>query len=485
MSAWYDVLAKTRESPGPVLSDAGQTWTGPEFYAQVAGAAAWLDSLGAPVGRPIVSLLAPSLSSVALSFAAAVTNRPTAPLSTRLTPHELQACIAPLQSTLILVDREHLGLGDALGGQGVKVAVPDFRPSSAEVADLAGPDSSPVLMHTSGTTGLPKLIRRTPQPDRPVPEIVKGPSFPDMLLLGPGDIYATGSPMNHVAGLNMMVMGLGAGAHVTMFGRFGVANWKRLGQAGLTHVTLVPTMLDILVEEGVLPIPSLKLINYGAAPMPMPLLLKIMALMPKVDFFMAYGQTEAGSLTALTVDDHRRGRSDPRLLTSVGRPLPGVTLRIDAPGPDGVGEICARGPAFGPNHADGWLHTGDLGVIDAEGYLHLAGRVGDMIIRGGENIQPAEVERVLESHPAIREVAVVGIPDARWGEVVGACFVLHAGAEPVTDKALAAYARERLAGFKAPVIWKQMSELPRNAAGKVLRQRLISELQGRGAPQGR
>jgi len=241
----------------------------------------------------------------------------------------------------------------------------------------------------------------------------------------------------------------------------------------------VPTMLDILVEDGVLALPTLKLINYGAAPMPLPLLLKIMERMPDIDFFMAYGQTEAGSLTALTVEDHRHGRTDPRLLTSVGRALPGITLNIDAPGPDGVGEVCARGSGFGPNQEDGWLHTGDLGYLDTEGFLHLAGRIGDMIIRGGENIQPAEVERVLEAHPAIRDVAVVGVPDRRWGEIVGACYVLHGDAEPPSDKELAAYARKYLASFKTPVVWTAMAELPRNAAGKVLRKLLIADLQAR------
>jgi len=473
MSAWYEVLTKVGENDGVVLSDAHTSWTGPDFHARVSGAAKWLDSLGAPVGAPIVSLLAPSLDSMAISFAAAITRRPTAPLSTRLTPHELQACVTPLGSKLILVDREHLDHARAAATPGVAVAVPDFESSTEAMADLAGPEDPPVLMHTSGTTGLPKLIRRTPVHPRPAPE---GPPFHDLLLLGPGDIYATGSPMNHVAGLSMMVMALSAGAQVALFGKFGAENWKRLGGLGLTHVTLVPTMLDILVEEGVLPLPTLKLINYGAAPMPLPLLLKIMEQMPQVDFFMAYGQTEAGSLTALTVDDHRQGRKDPRRLTSVGRPLPGVTLRIDAPGPDGVGEICAQGPGFGPNHEDGWLHTGDLGYVDAEGFLHLAGRIGDMIIRGGENIQPAEVERVLEAHPAIREVAVVGVPDRRWGEIVGACYVLRDDAGPVSDKDLAAYAREYLAAFKTPVVWKRMTELPRNAAGKVLRKPLIQEL---------
>lgn len=477
MSDWYDILAKLRESRGTVLSDAETRWTGPAFYARVSGAIAWLDALGAPTGTPIVSLLAPSLDAVALSFAAAITRRPTAPLSTRLSAQELKACITPLGAKVILVDDLYLDRAQAAAGPGMTVATPDFASSDAEIISLAGPDDSPVLMHTSGTTGLPKLILRTPMTSATAPQ---QQPFHEKLLLGPGDIYATGSPMNHVAGLNMIVMALGAGAHVTMFGKFGAENWRRLGRLGLTHVTLVPTMMDILAEENALPLPSLKLINYGAAPMPAPLLQTVMEQLPGVDFFMAYGQTEAGSLTALTVDDHREGRKNPRLLSSVGRPLPGVTLKIDAPGPGGVGEICAQAHSFGPNHADGWLHTGDLGYLDAEGFLHLAGRIGDMIIRGGENIQPIEVERVLEAHPAIREVAVVGVPDRRWGEIVGACYVLHRDADPVSDTDLVAYAREKLASFKAPHIWKQVSELPRNAAGKVLRKPLIDELKATG-----
>jgi acyl-CoA synthetase (AMP-forming)/AMP-acid ligase II len=478
MSAWYDVLAKVRENRDTVLSDAQTTWTGPNFYARVSGGVKWLDALGAPVGVPIVSLLAPSLDSMAISFAAAITRRPTAPLSTRLTAHELQACITPMGSKLILVDREYLDHARDAAAPDVVVAVPEFESSAEDVRDLAGPEDPPVLMHTSGTTGLPKLIRRTPVHPRPS---VDGPPFHEMLLLGPGDVYATGSPMNHVAGLSMMVMALNAGAHVAMFGKFGAENWNRLGRLGLTHVTLVPTMLDILVEDGVLPLPTLKFINYGAAPMPLPLLLKIMEQLPDIDFFMAYGQTEAGSLTALTVEDHRKGRKDPRLLTSVGRALPGITLKIDTPGADGVGEVCAQGPGFGPNQADGWLHTGDLGCLDAEGFLHLAGRVGDMIIRGGENIHPAEVERVIEAHPAIREVAVLGVPDRRWGEIVGACYVLHDSADPPSDEELTAYARRSLAGFKAPALWRRMAELPRNAAGKVLRKSLIAEFLARDA----
>jgi acyl-CoA synthetase (AMP-forming)/AMP-acid ligase II len=209
--------------------------------------------------------------------------------------------------------------------------------------------------------------------------------------------------------------------------------------------------------------------------MPLPLLQRVMALLPGVDFAMAYGQTETSGLTALTVADHRRGRREPTLLATVGRALPGISLRIDAPGPDRVGEICAKGPNFGANHPDGWLHTGDLGSLDGEGYLRLAGRVGDMIIRGGENIQPAEVERVLATHPAIRDVCVLGLPDARWGEIVAAVYVRRA-AIPLSPTELAAHARNYLAAFKVPAVWREVAELPRNAAGKVLRHVLAKPL---------
>ena len=149
-------------------------------------------------------------------------------------------------------------------------------------------------------------------------------------------------------------------------------------------------------------------------------------------------------------------------------------MRIEAPDRDGVGEIVARAAhVFAPD-PDGWLRTGDLGSLDADGYLYLSGRRGDRIVRGGENIYPVEVEDVLAGHAEVREVAVVGVPDRRWGEVVKAFVVAHHADDPPAAEELRAFARARLAGFKVPVEWEFVDALPRNHAGKLLRRVLVS-----------
>jgi acyl-CoA synthetase (AMP-forming)/AMP-acid ligase II len=159
-------------------------------------------------------------------------------------------------------------------------------------------------------------------------------------------------------------------------------------------------------------------------------------------------------------------------LASVGRPVDGLDLRIDRPDRHGVGEVWARAPHLFVADDDGWLHTGDVGRVDDEGYLYLVGRRGDTIIRGGENVHPLEIERVLESHVAVREAAVVGVPDRRWGEVVHAFVVPVDAAAPPAPDDLRTFARSRLAGFKVPVGWTVVAELPRNASGKLLRRAL-------------
>jgi acyl-CoA synthetase (AMP-forming)/AMP-acid ligase II len=147
-------------------------------------------------------------------------------------------------------------------------------------------------------------------------------------------------------------------------------------------------------------------------------------------------------------------------------------VRIEGASEDGVGEVVARaGQVFLPG-PDGWLHTGDLGRVDAEGYVYLRGRLGEMIIRGGENVYPLEVERVLETHRQVREAAVVGVDDRRWGQTIKAYVVAADTDDPPDAASLSAYCRERLAPFKIPVDWELRAELPRNAAGKLLRRSL-------------
>jgi acyl-CoA synthetase (AMP-forming)/AMP-acid ligase II len=167
----------------------------------------------------------------------------------------------------------------------------------------------------------------------------------------------------------------------------------------------------------------------------------------------------------------RAGRLD--LLGTVGRAVLGNELRVENPDAEGVGELAIRSPHTFVHDADGWRRTGDFGRIDAEGYVTLHGRVNDRIIRGGENIYPVEIEQALALHPDVREVAVVGVPDRRWGEIVKAVVVLtHANRPPSIDE-LQRFVRDRIAHFKVPVIVEFREELPRNPNGKVLRRQLL------------
>jgi acyl-CoA synthetase (AMP-forming)/AMP-acid ligase II len=230
--------------------------------------------------------------------------------------------------------------------------------------------------------------------------------------------------------------------------------------------------------------------------MPFPVIRKAIEKMPGVRFINAFGQTEtASTITVLGPDDHvingspeERELKLKRLAASIGKPLPDVDLKIvDANGqslPAGeIGEIYARGARIMSGYwrddqktvqaitADGWLRTGDRGWIDADGYVFLAGRGDDMIIRGGENISPEEVEDVLHSHPDIAEAAVIGVPDPEWGQEPCAVVVLKSGVscEPAE---IMAYCRSRLAGFKRPRQVFFVKSLPRNSIGKVLRKEL-------------
>jgi acyl-CoA synthetase (AMP-forming)/AMP-acid ligase II len=198
--------------------------------------------------------------------------------------------------------------------------------------------------------------------------------------------------------------------------------------------------------------------------------------MPSVRMVHMFGQTEGSPVSVLTPEDHHEAVAGrPELLRSVGRAAPGVELRIDGPDPDGLGEIWARADHLFRLDRQGWLHTGDLGRIADDGYVYLSGRRSEMIIRGGENVHPLEVEAILSTHPRVADVAVVGVPDRRLGQAVAAYVVaVDRGAPPLPEE-LRAFARAQLSGFKVPVEWHFVAELPRNANGKVVRRRLVDD----------
>jgi len=264
----------------------------------------------------------------------------------------------------------------------------------------------------------------------------------------------------------------------------------------VSHAMVVPTMLnrilDVLESDGK-GLPSLRSLSYGGGPMPVPVIERAMRLLPDVGFVNAYGLTETSSTIALLgPDDHREAfrSSDPAVrarLGSVGRPLP--TLEVSVRDLDGkpvaageVGEIWVRGEQVSGEYLgralsqdDGWFHTRDAGHLDEAGFLYVHGRLDDVIVRGGENLSPGEIESALVEHPAVAAAAVVGIPDTEWGEKVVAAVVLHEGAE-VTEEQLRDHVRARLRSARTPEHIQIRGDLPFNETGKLLRRVLREEL---------
>jgi acyl-CoA synthetase (AMP-forming)/AMP-acid ligase II len=267
------------------------------------------------------------------------------------------------------------------------------------------------------------------------------------------------------------VLGLGAGVIPQAW--FSIAGWRQVGKLGLTCALLVPTMIEMLLAERALADAHPKVLQYGAAPIHPATLTTALGLLPDTQFLQIFGQTEVSPITGLTHADHIRALDGcPELLSTVGRPLPGVEVRVEHAGEDGIGELAVRSAHTFAVDSDGWWRTGDLGRFDQEGYVTLRGRLNDRIVRGGENIYPVEVERALASHPGVREVAVVGVPDRRWGEIVKAVVVPGDVTAPPSEADMRAFARERLAHFKVPALFELADQLPRNPSGKVLRGKL-------------
>jgi acyl-CoA synthetase (AMP-forming)/AMP-acid ligase II len=259
---------------------------------------------------------------------------------------------------------------------------------------------------------------------------------------------------------------------------------------------VVPTMLGRIlasVEDSGADLSSLRHLSYGGGRMPVDVIERAMKVLPQVDYVNAYGLTETSSTVAvLTPEDHREaaGSNDPavrRRLGSVGRPLPTLELEVRDPNgnvvdPGERGEIFVRGEQVSGEYQgrsvlteDGWFPTNDAGWLDDGGYLFIEGRLDDVIVRGGENLSPGEIEEALVRHPAVAEAVVVGIPSEEWGETVGAAVVLERG-QVATDEELKQWVRDRLRSARTPEVVKFRSEMPYNETGKLLRRVLRDEL---------
>ncbi|MCU1343952.1 MAG: acyl-CoA synthetase, long-chain fatty acid:CoA ligase [Acidimicrobiia bacterium] len=449
------------------------TWSGAELLARAAGAAEHIDSLAVDAGTPIPALFTASAAAFAYVIGAASFGCPLAPLGPRLTAHELTACVSSLPpGEIILCDPDFEALAQqvaaATGRRAVTVTAPSPGLASALNFDPP-PDAVAFILHTSGTSGLPKPVHYDQ-----ATMAKRARMNTDLFGFGPGCVAATASPFHHIAGLGIFTVALAAGSAIIPVPAFSVEAWKWLGEMGTTHAVCVPTMLEILLEADALALPSLRLLQYGASPIHPETLRRVLDTLPDVDLLTLYGQTEGSPITMIDAATHRRivgeGRFD--LLTSVGWAVPGASVSVHAPDEQGIGEVHAQAPHFFRVDDDGVLRTGDFGRLGDDGELYLVGRKGDKIIRGGENIYPAEVEEAIAGHPAVREVAVTGVADRKWGEIVRAVVVAADPDHPPEPETLRAYTRQRLAGFKVPTEWIFADALPRNAAGKLLRRLL-------------
>jgi acyl-CoA synthetase (AMP-forming)/AMP-acid ligase II len=457
------------------VADPSGAVTGRALIGKATAAAEYLTALDVADGCPVPALLTTNADALGLLIGGVAANMPLAPLGPRLTVGELAAMVRGSCSDVLLTETPFIETAQRVAAvtNARVLAVPGLPVSRSGLPATA--QGLAFYLHTAGTTGAPKRVAFTQDVLSARTEVLNA-----LVGFGPDHRFATGSPLHHLGGLGNTLVAVSMGAAVLPTTRFSLRWWRGLRRLGATHCLLVPTMIEMLLAENLLDAVGLQTLIYGASPITPETLRRVLALMPGVRLFNLFGQTEGSPITCLDADDHRRAAAgEPHLLSTVGRPVPGLRLRLNQPDASGVGEVLAAAPHLSVHGPDGWLHTGDLGMIDADGYLHLVGRRHDMVIRGGENVYPVEVENVLAAHPGVAAVGVVGVPDPRLGENLAAFVVPADPSRPPDAAELRSFARARLAGFKVPAHWYTVDALPQNSAGKVVRKALCDlHLQG-------
>jgi acyl-CoA synthetase (AMP-forming)/AMP-acid ligase II len=480
-----------------------------ELLSRIRRLAGALRALGVERGQAVAALDTNSADYVVTYYAAATIGAVFVPLNYRAKPPELEYMISAAKIAAIFVGSRYADLLESLrpklpslraivGYESTRSGwkhLDELVASGEEVedADVEETDVS-ILMYTSGTTSLPKGVLLTHGDFTTY--VTNTTELADGTDRGTALVSV---PFYHIAGTAQMMTTMWSGRRLVVMPQFEPTEWLRMiGSEKVTHAMVVPTMFKQLVDHPEFSkhdLSTLTNLSYGGAQMPLPVIRRGIERFPKtVSFVNAYGQTETTStLTILGPDDHRlEGTPEEiekkiRRLTSIGKPLPDVEFRVlDDEGkelpPGEVGEIVIRTARIMKGYAteggaamaadqEGWLRTRDMGWVDEDGYIYLAGRKDDMIIRGGENIAPAEIESVLQSHPAIDEVAVFALPSEEWGQIVAAAVAPKPGASVTADE-LVDFCKQRLASFKKPEKIFFLPELPRNPLGKVLKKDL-------------
>jgi acyl-CoA synthetase (AMP-forming)/AMP-acid ligase II len=488
----------------------GQLWTEIQQLANV------LRGLGVDRGDCVAVLQTSSQRYVQAYYAAAHIGAVFLPVNYRAKLPELEYMLTTANTKVLLVGDRYVDavnqLRPRLSCVHSYVAMESPQDGMLSLAELLSSASSEIeppevededttiLMYTSGTTALPKAVLLTYNDFTAY--VTANVEMADGTARGTSLICV---PLYHIAGATNVMSNVWTGRKMVLLRQFDAEEWLgAVEREGVTHAFLVPTMVKQLIDHpqfAKYDLSSLQNLSYGGAAMPFPVIRRAIEMFPKsVGFVNAFGQTETTStLTVLGPDDHRLDGSAEEVelrlkrLKSIGLPLADVELKVvDEDGNQlaagQVGELWVRTPRImkgyggengttSPLQADGWLPTRDMGWIDDDGYIFLAGRKDDMIIRGGENIAPAEVEAVIYSHPAVDEAAVVGVPDVEWGQRVAAFVVARPGVDLGADE-LAEFCRQRLASFKKPEIIRFLDALPKNHMGKVLKKDLRAQFAG-------
>jgi acyl-CoA synthetase (AMP-forming)/AMP-acid ligase II len=501
-----DIIKRQRllRPEAPAVTFAGRTFTYADLYERSCRTANALSRLGVGPDSRVAVLSKNCHQYVELYFGASLIGAVTTPLNYRLSAPELAYIINDAEVVCAIVGEEYVGTIDSIRGELTTVRElvciggardgyhghEDLLATASADAPIASVDENDLVyqMYTSGTTGRPKGAMIT---HRNLVTNVMQISFE--AAMSPHHCNLIVAPLYHAAAVITAMYTMAAGASLAVKEDFIPDRVLRsFSEDGITHALFVPAMILFLLSmPGIEDVDfgPLERITYGASPIPAEVLKKAIETF-RCDFLQAFGQTESVAvLTVLGPRDHVVGGTpeQSRRLSSCGRPAFGVEIRVVDENDKDVdagelGEIIARGPnvmkgywkmpeATADTLRGGWLHTGDLGTMDERGYVFIMDRLKDMIVSGGENVYPREIEEVLFTHPGVADAAVIGVPSARWGEDVKAVVVLKADASATAEE-LIEFCGGRLAGYKRPRTVDFLEALPKNPSGKVLKREL-------------
>lgn len=483
----------------------GRTTSFLQFNAHANQVANGLKAAGVRPGTRISYLGKNSDRYFEVLFGAAKAGAVMAPVNWRLAPPEIVYIINDCRAEVLFVGPEFAELAKRILPELASVRLviameggsPDWPSyeqwrdahSDREPAHVPAWDDVVIQLYTSGTTGKPKgaMIRHSGILGM---RQMRSEELPAWNRWTNEDVSLVAMPIFHIGGSGWGITGVVNGAKGVVAREFDPNRvLDYIERDGITKIFMVPAAMQIVVRHPrarEVDYSRIKYILYGASPIPLDLLRECMSVFG-CGFVQMYGMTETtGTIVALPPEDHDPAGNE--RMRSAGKPLPGVEVAIlDETGkplpPRQVGEIATRSIANMAGYwnmpeataktidPQGWLRTGDAGYMDEDGYVYIHDRVKDMIISGGENVYPAEVENAIFGHPAVADVAVIGVPDEKWGEAVKACVVLKPGQHATADEIIA-WARQRIAGYKTPKSVDFIEALPRNASGKILRREL-------------